>query len=66
MSYLEHLVNSRHHGGQIVHSLPALGNRLVAELAVILIHQGVVDLRGEAHLFHQIQLQKTTEGATRG
>lgn len=66
LAHLEHLVDGRHHGGQVVHSLPVLGNRLVAELAVILIHQRVVDLRGETHLSHYDSHQCTTEGATRG
>lgn len=47
---LEHIVDNIHHGGQVVHGLPLLRDRLVAELAIILVNQRVIDVCDEFYL----------------
>ena len=48
---LEHIVDNVHHGGEVVHGLPLLRNRFVAELAIILVNQRVIDMCDESYLF---------------
>ena len=48
---LEHIVDNVHHGGKVVHGLPLLRNRFVAELAIILVNQRVIDMCDESYLF---------------
>ena len=48
---LEHIVDNIHDSGEVIHGLPLLRNSLIAELAIILVNQGMIDMCDKSYLF---------------